>query len=377
MSQADSENSEMGRQDEPDDGSAGKPQTGPAARWLHCPQCGSMRIRMRSRPLLVTSSVCFILWILGLTSILLNIGALALVAFVGLVPALFALPVTVCAAFVGRHRCRSCGHRFASVGGDQPNKAAPGFPWRWSILSFVVLLLLCVIVPSGMRARSSGWAPGPDLAEVSSIVKFGLFLWALVVFQVMTYFALRRHLRSQLAWAILLVLPALAMGGVSIYPSLPGVRARALLVRIGTAALPPSARDVRIATWWCPDQTDIYIRFAADRNDIARFLDESPILQGAEYGRFAAEEMIVISLDGPSSPEEYASYRAQRDGPEWFRRRLMRPTRRYHVRPEGRSCRVEVTVDDQRNTVFVHLRGFDDPPPRKGSRLPKDADGLL
>ncbi|MBN1510296.1 MAG: hypothetical protein JW955_25840 [Sedimentisphaerales bacterium] len=299
-----------------------------------------------------------------------------LIVFAGLFASLSSLPVAACVAVVGKHRCRTCGHRFAFVRGSRPNKAAPGFLWRWCVLSFAVLFLLCVIVPMWVRARAAGTGLGLDLPVVNSIVEFGLSLWVSVIFQVVTYLALRRHLRVQLAWAVLLMLPALVMGARSVYLSQPAVRVRMLLARIGTAALPPSARDVRVLARWCPDQSDIYICFAAGSGDVTRFLDESLILKDAEYERFPAEEVIVIGPGGPSSPEEYASYRAQRDGPEWFRRRLMVPTRRYHVRPEGHSCRVEVTVDDQRNTVFVHLRGFPEPPPRrKGSRSARQARG--
>ncbi len=354
----------------PDDGTTEKASVRLGSRLLHCPECGGQWIKEHSRPFLLNGAICFGLLILALLLAWLNVCAVALIVLLGLVASLYALPVTLCITLVSDYRCRSCGHRFISARGKETDIATRHFPWGWFVLSFILLLLLCITVPLIIRVQTGAAGLGTEWAVISAVIKCGLFLWGVVIYQAAAYLTLRRRLMSQLVWAILLVWPSLVIGGRSVYLALPAVRADALLAKIGTAPLPSSARDVKIATEWCPDQEDVYIRFAADPNHVARFLEVSPILKGAEPEQYVHRPVRAREASLPYSLEESAAYRAQEEGPEWFRQRLMVPLRRFLVRPEGPNLRIEVSVDERRGTVYVHLRHVDEPSPSKKSEHP-------
>ncbi len=353
-SEADSDNSEMNGPDQPD-AYRGGGSVRPDRRWRRCPQCGSTRISECGKPFFANAGLCLIFFVLTMCSCGQSHHVITSIVLGVLVTCLYALPVTACMALVGKHRCQSCGHRFVSAGGGDENVATLNFPWGWAALSYIMLVLLCVVAPLAMRARTAGTGRNIGLAEPAAIITCGLFLWVLVIYHAMVFHGLRKHLKSRLVWVLLLVWPALVIGGRSVYLALPAVRARALLAKIGTATLPASAREIGIVTHWFPDESDIYIRFAANANDIARFLSDSPVLQDVEPERVPAQ-MLLAAPDGRSPPEVYWAYRAQQEGPEWYRQRLTVSRRCYRVRLEDPEVRIEVTVDDEHDMLYVHLK---------------------
>ena len=59
------------------------------------------------------------------------------------------------------------------------------------------------------------------------------------------------------------------------YASLPTVRAAAMLAHADLPALPSGVSTVKHCRWWCPDQTDEYVRFTAEPNAAETFVRET------------------------------------------------------------------------------------------------------
>ena len=328
----------------------------PRPSGLLCPQCGSARIRRGSTPFVVCLVAGAALVTLGLISLTAESCLMAPIVLVGALILALVLPMTLWTLFIGRHRCRSCGHRFAPSLWRWQKDIGSAFLWPWLIAGHVLLFLVCVAVPVVLRMYVSGFDVGLPL--VTLIAKYVVCAWLLAACQAVIYVGLRRRMQRQAVWSVLLALPALPFGYNSIHHALPHVRADAVLASIGTAALPQSAHDIRVWTLWIPDQQDAYVRFTADPNDIARFIAESTMLEGAVFeGADVSRDRAPISGED-SSVASHSAYFTDEWDPSWFCERLEVSTRRYFVLPGDRRVATEVAIDGRQNTVYVHQRYF-------------------
>lgn len=316
---------------------------------MSCPQCGSRRLRKRSRPLVLNVIACLVF---------LLASPLVGVMFLAFLLALLALPITMAIALVGRHRCLDCHHRFDPESWDAD--FASGFPWRYYVLNLLALVLLCDIGPYLIALRSAGGLAPDILQGLNLFTVLGFFLWVSLAWHVLVYRKFRRRIVNPLLWGLLFVLPALLGGTAVLYGSLPQVRAAGLLWQADLAPLPPSATVVRVYSWSFLFAGEDLLCFTASPADIERFLTESPALQGQEPTRFSARKMrlpyptkeYLETRDPATDANEYFSPRHR---PSWYKQEIRGPARKYLVQPPDYQFPGEVLIDDETNTVYVYL----------------------
>jgi len=333
--------------DLPPGSSTTPPAALPIPSPVHCPHCGSIRIRRPTRPLVLNIIACMAF---------LPLTLLLCAAVTGLLISLLALPVTTCIALVGRYRCLDCQHRFEPVPADPCAAASPRFPWRFHALNIVVLFLLCIAGPHLMAIKAGGGRLPDMMTNAGVFLIFGLFLWGSLLWHLALYHSLGRRVSHPLFWAILFVLPGVLGGTKVFHGSLPTVRVRTLLSFAELAPLPESAREIRIYTWSSPFSGEDLLRFTADRNDVERFLAQSPALQGQEPKRYSAQRMKLPLPKGfQSVPNEGNEYFVPRHRPTWYKQEIRGPARKYLVQPPRYQLPGEVLVDEETNTVYVYL----------------------
>jgi hypothetical protein len=271
----------------------------------------------------------------------------------------FVLPVTICIALFGRHRCRNCGLRFPPSRSAESEGTNEHFPWFAHALNMALVLLLCLVGPIVLR-NWGGRGMSDMMSDVGNVMLTGVLLWVSMAYQIVVYRKLALRIRKPLIWMILFAWPGVVLGGVSLYGAAPAVRARAMLARADLAALPESATALRIYEWSSPFSGEEFLRFAAEPNDIERFLDESPILRGKTSRRYKIEPVpwLVPEETALGEQDEEADPRLllpHPNGPKWYRPGLDHPARRYEIQPEGYHYPGEVIVDDEQNVVYVYL----------------------
>ena len=359
MNESDSEPKQKGLLDE----GAGSPEkASPDPGLVRCPKCASANVRRRSRPLLFNIGAIVLLGPFLMLTFVFDSCAFGLFWLWAQILLFFALPVTAAIALVGRHHCRDCRHRFVSARETDVEGITSRFPWLLLVLDIVLLVVFGLVAPGVIRAR----ADAGRLADITNHLMtvtgatfvFGVALWASVVYQVSMHYLLRRKAWSGPLRAVVFVLPALAVGGLSIYVSLPIVRARQILSRAELAPLPESVRGLKIHTWWFPDEGGTCLRFTTDPVAIERFIGESPVLKDVECKRFSAEKMrLKYPKDYGARHYEEAHEYVMPDPslPDWYKWEIKGDARRYTVRSKEQRRTVIVLVDDEEHVVYVQL----------------------
>jgi hypothetical protein len=316
-----------------------------------CPHCGGTRIRNRTRPLVLNVVACVVFLLLS---------PLVCAMILGLLLALLVLPVTTCIALVGRNRCLDCQHRFDPEFRGVASERSPGFPWRLHALNLLALLVFCGVGPYVIGLRSAGGRL-PDMMEnVGTFFRLGFLLWGSFLWHLVLYHKLRQKLANPLIWALLFVLPATLGGTAVLYQSSPTVHVRALLRLADLAPMPESATLIRVYSWSSPFSGEDFLCFTALPAEIEQFLAHSPALQGQQPTHFSAHKMRVPypkefletgRSDGDAN--EYVTPRGH--WPKWYKQEIRGPARTYIVQPPDYHYPGEVLVDDETNTVYVHL----------------------
>jgi hypothetical protein len=122
--------------------------------------------------------------------------------------------------------------------------------------------------------------------------------------------------------------------------SLPGVRAAAMLAHADLPALPSGADTVKHCRWWCPDQADEYVRFAAEPNAAEAFVRETT----AAY-------------------ETAGEITADSDAPAWYADDWARLSRRHAFRSfDDRGIVTLHLATGEAGVVLIHRRWMLLPP---------------
>ncbi len=314
---------------------------------MPCPRCGGTRILRRTHPLLWSMAACV------LSAVLMPVFCpMALAAMI----AFLSLPVAAAFALFGRHRCLDCRHRFGPPC-DTPVPGTKSFPFGLHLLNALLILLLCFVGPT--LIRTTGGAKWPDLSALSLGMACILLAWVSLVYHLVVHSLLRRRTANALVWTILFILPALAVGGLHSYMSLPRVEAASLLRFAKLAPLPRLATGVKAYSWSAVFSGEDYLCFTAEPNDIEHFLAASPALRGKEPTRYSLRKM---RLERPKGREnEFSSGDANEyiilrpNTPGWYQQEVRGPARKYEVQPPRYQYPGEVLIDDTTHTVYVHL----------------------
>jgi hypothetical protein len=264
----------------------------------------------------------------------------------------WAMPVAGALAVVTPPRCRDCGHLCRTPSGDRNETDGPHFPWRCALIDEVILL---AIVVAGLCWL--GMAPGLE----TSIMGLRFQLWMVLAgcalgVGLFAQAKVWRRRRARVTNAgrdgrVLLLTTVVVgagwlvlMAGESYYLSRtydPVKRAPAVLDRAGLAALPASARDVRVYAWAFMLSGEYTLRFTAEPDGIEQFLADSPSL--ATEG--APERKRLDTSDRPHGI------------PSWYRC-LGDSGRRYAINWYDGKYQGELLVDDETHTVYAHVSRF-------------------
>jgi hypothetical protein len=128
-------------------------------------------------------------------------------------------------------------------------------------------------------------------------------------------------------------------------------------------ALRASARDlaVHIFSHWFG--STLNLRFAAEPNDIERFIEDSPSLKGLSCRTYSRDRMRLAYEDlGDASDDSVRSidydhdHFVPRDGaPKWYKEEIRGKGRRYEIKAWGGDWWGELIVDDEQHVVYVRI----------------------
>lgn len=329
---------------------------------LRCPKCEGSRIRKRSILLsfLITIAVFVIFLLLREVVALLQLTQLGLTFAFVLMFSFCAISAAAWSGLVERHRCRSCGHRFRPTPETQQEKTEIPFHWKFCLLNGIIIFVVCATSRQMLRFIFHGAFPIILMEAILAAVPSGFLIALSLPYQAVVHHIFRTRLKNNLLWAILFMLPAIAIGTNSLYHSLPAVAARRILSHGELAPLPESATEIKVYTWSSLFSGEEFLRFRASPRDIEQFLDESPILQDAECEKFSRDRMRVRS---PHDPEKWGEYREaghelfvpDPSAPPWYKEEIIRGGRRYIIQPEWGHYPGEVIVDGEEHLVFIKV----------------------
>jgi len=343
-------------------GLASSPQASKRSETLRCPKCEGSRIRNRGIFLsfLVTIAGLVVLLLLENSAAVLLPDKLMLILSFALVFSFCVLSSAAWSAFLGTKRCVSCGHRFRPLYGTEQREAETDFPIRLFVLNTLLLFLICVVGRYVMELLSGAVFSMIVIEVVESTITLLIFIVLSLGYQVVVYLLLKTRIRRELLWAILLLVPAIVLGADCLYKSLPTVAARRILSHGELAPLPESAVDIKVFIWASLFSGEEFLRFRASPDDIERFLDESPILRGAECERFSRKRM---RLHSPHDPKKWGEYQEaghelfvpDSSAPPWYKEEIKQGGRRYIIHPEWGHYPGEVIVDGEEQIVFIKV----------------------
>jgi hypothetical protein len=298
-------------------------------------------------------------------------GAVLLLAYAAFVLiSLFALPVTGAAAVAAQPRCSLCGHRFWPTS----NGAKPGdedrFPVRFALAGGVITVASAFVGIVWILT-----APGQETmgATILLVLRIGIVTLAIGVaslVQAVAWRTLRTRLTSAPRRALVLLLPAVLVSSgwlalaIHDHSALtreygPSVRAPWVLQRAQLAPLPASAHDLAVHIFSHMFGSKLSLRFAAEPNDIERFIEDSPSLREARCRTYSKNRMRLArpGADGGIRQAGYDHdyFLPRIDAPRWYKEEIRGAGRRYEIKAWGGDWWGELIVDDERHVVYVSI----------------------
>jgi hypothetical protein len=353
-------------------------QGGAASAELHCPRCGGPARRIWNdafvfnlATLLIFGalSLCMLRFFVALASVL--GGVLALVWAGIVLISLCMLPVTGALAVAARPRCCACGYRFWPGAGPAGGGDDAGFPVRFAVAAGTLLLsvlglgMIWLVRLPGRETDDVTWTIGTRMILAVLILGAGFLGQAILWRRVRTATA------GPVRQGVMLLLPALVLGAgwlalaghdrsVLGRKYDPVARASRILARAQLADLPPSARGVAVYSWGFMLSGRCYLRFAAEPNDIERFLADSPTLKGVPCQRYSRERMRIKCADyhevsRRSRGDGHEYFYATSKAPAWYREEIRGAARRYEINPGVGIWRGELIADDEPHVIYLHL----------------------
>ena len=148
------------------------------------------------------------------------------------------------------------------------------------------------------------------------------------------------------------------IGVVSIYGSLPSVRAQRILASTELASLPDSASQIKVLVWSTPMSGEKYLRFRANPGDIKSFLEQSQVLEYAEYEEYSDRRMRLFYSDATrsmSSNGDHKYINKSPAAPPWYMQEIRHTAGRYTFLPKGYNHSGELIVEERTKFVFIKL----------------------
>jgi len=297
--------------------------------------------------------------ILGLVS-----GAIAVLSF-------WAMPALGALAVVAQPRCCSCGRRLQTGFDDSQRPSAAPLPKWPAIVGSGILLAILAVSLLWLRT-----APGLETSVMGArpylwVILAGFALGLGLLVQAMVWRRWRARIAGTGREGCLLLLATFVTGAGWLaltacdYYYLgrkydPVKRAPQVLDRGGLAALPSSARDVKVYSWAFMLSGQFDLRFAAEPNVIEDFLANSPGLGGATCRMYSHQRMLLrgspyIEHRGRQDERGNHILPLEQNMPSWYEQELRGPGRRYEISWYDGKYEGELLIDDEKHTVYVHL----------------------
>ena len=227
-------------------------------------------------------------------------------------------------------------------------------------LSIVLLLLLYFACP--IKLRQVTGTPFDSIAMGYLHRIFGLFFWSLILCLYGVFLnRVSTSPKKEIVLANLSFVFAVLIGGISLYNSLPSVRSQRILAGAQFAPLPESAKEIKVLAWYTPMSGEEYLRFRANPVEIKSFLEQSPVLEHAEYEEYSDKKMRLYF------PSDFAARTAtylvdnheyinnKPTVPVWYMQEIKDIARRYRIEPKGYNSAGELIVDQRTNLIFIKL----------------------
>ncbi len=210
-----------------------------------------------------------------------------------------------------------------------------------------------------------------NLLALAWIVMAVLALGLGLLFQAALWKRLRHRTTVPAGRGLLLLLPAAVLGAawlaltahdrsVFLHKYDPVTRSPMVLNRAGLAALPASAYEVNVHGWAFMMSGKYTLRFAAEPNDIERFLAESASLEGVECRTYSSRRKRLrggdyVRLSDRRDAHGNAYFAPERDVPRWYQQEIRGPGRRYEISWYKGKYQGELIIDDEAHVVYVHV----------------------
>lgn len=224
--------------------------------------------------------------------------------------------------------------------------------------SIVMLFLLHVAGPTVVR-RATGTPFGSmGMPYVGPLFSFCV-LGALLHVYGRLWDPLPVNSWKKLAVTSLPFVIVVSLGCLSLYSSLPSVRAQEILAGAEFAHLPESASQIKVLTWSTPMSGEKYLRFRANPADIEAFIAQSPILENAEYEEYSDKRMRLFFSDPSArrllSHDDHEYITRKPTAPPWYVQEIRHAAGRYRILPKAYNHAGELIIDKRSNLLFVKL----------------------
>jgi len=348
---------------------------------LHCPLCGGLaKSTWRDVSTLVFATFFVTLMLAPFLLLVAVAGGGPVFAILGLVSgaiallSLWVLPVTAAIGVAARPRCRRCGHSLTLAPDDSHPPLGSPFPVWPAVVGGVTLLVILVVGLIWFRRAPGQEAGTVGLTFFLRVVMAGFALGLGFLGQTILWRDVCRRLTCGATRGLLLLLPAVVLGAA--WLALTGYDHRTLsrkydpvkrspevLDRAGLAALPTSARDVRVHSWAFMMSGKYTLRFTAESNDIEQFLAASPSLEGVQLRVYSSKRMLLrggayVGIFDRQDAHGNEYLPSEPDVPSWYQQEIRGSGRRYEISWYDGKYQGELLVDDEHHTVYIHVDRF-------------------
>ncbi|MBN2182255.1 MAG: hypothetical protein JW715_10100 [Sedimentisphaerales bacterium] len=274
-------------------------------------------------------------------------------------------------AIAARPRCRLCGHRFWPASGISNSADNERFPARNAVIGSAILLISFGIVVALVTSIPGREMLGVTLIIASWIIMAGPALGTGLIAQAVLWRTIRTRINNSTRMGTFLLLPVIVIvagflaltmyyRSVCVHKYNPLARASQSLAWCNLAPLPESARDVQVYTLRFLFVGKDYLRFEAAPEDIERFLDDSPGLDGITCHTYSKEKMrlatsdIRLTFSFVKKDDEHEYFYPVSRTPAWYNEEI-RGKGRYFELSEGQTSWIgELIVDDEKHIVYIH-----------------------
>lgn len=227
---------------------------------------------------------------------------------------------------------------------------------KYISLSIALLFLLYFAGPLTIR-QVTGTPFGSLGMELLTRI-FGFFVGTFIVYVYgRLWYPIPTNHRENIVLKGLPIVLTFLIGVLSIYTSLPKIRAQSILESAQLAPLPESASRIKVMTWSSPMSGEKFLRFHAHTADIDTFIAQSPILENADFEKYSDNKMRLFYPDTYPKVlfDNHKYINKSPSAPPWYMQEIRQRANRYRFQPKGYNHAGELIVEKKTNLIFIKL----------------------